>query len=349
MIWDQNERKAVTSKEKPGAMRLDDFGERRLIDEIVLPILANHQAEYLGDDCAVLPINETQSLLITTDAGPRRPFLTSLGVGTLTDLGHFFATMSLSDIAAMGGRPLALVAAFISPSDLLVQDFKDLIGGISQACKEVGAKYLGGDTKEGTELRVVTTAVGIVHTDTILTRTGAQIEDIVCTSGPIGKALYNYIVSSLRQREGQTIAVNRPRARIEFAKLLAEQQLATSCMDMSDGPIATAQTIGKINRVVINLDVDSLQITPSPVDHFSSQAWKELVLNVGGDFELMFTARPSSVSAITKLGGIVCGSVVDSKSGPGLRLSGSLPTSTLTPWEHFDSASTITKILKELT
>jgi len=63
---------------------------------------------------------------------------------------------------------------------------------------------------------------------------------------------------------------------------------------------------------------------------------------------LMFTARPSSVSTITMLGGIVCGSVVGSKSGPGLRLSGSLPTSTLTPWEHFDSASTITKILKEL-
>src|SRR5688572_18858496 len=114
-------------------MRIDEVGERRLITEIVLPALAKHQADYLGNDCAVIPLNETQSLLITTDAGPKHPFLTSLGVGTFVDLGHFAATMSLSDIAAMAGDPLALVGAFICPSDLSVNAFEELVDGVSQA------------------------------------------------------------------------------------------------------------------------------------------------------------------------------------------------------------------------
>jgi thiamine-monophosphate kinase len=288
-------------------------------------------------------------LLITTDAGPRRAFLTSLGIGSFVDLGHFFATISFSDIAAMAGRPLALVAAFICQGDLAVACFKDLVDGISRACEEVEAKYIGGDTNEGAELRVVTTALGIVDNDKILTRRGAQVEDVVCTSGTVGKALHNYLVSALHQRKGETIGVERPHARIEFGQLLGRQRLATACMDMSDGLIATAKTIGEMNQVVLNLDLDTLQMTTSPVDHLSSEAWKELVLNVGGDFELMFTARPSDASAITKLGGIVCGSVVAAtENAPGVRLSGSLPPSKLTPWEHFRSTSTISKILKEL-
>src|SRR5688572_18207916 len=203
-------------------MRIDELGERRLITEIVLPALAKHQRDYLGNDCAVIPLNETQSLLITTDAGPRRPFLTSLGVGTFADLGHFAATMSLSDIAAMAGNPLALVAAFICPDALSVNAFEELVDGVSQACNEVGSKYVGGDTNEGHDLRIVTTALGLVDNDRILTRRGAEVGDVVCTSGTIGKALRSYLVAAIHQRSGEAVTVERPHARIEFGQLLGD-------------------------------------------------------------------------------------------------------------------------------
>lgn len=329
-------------------MKASELGERELIRQVVMPYLGRHEPEWLGDDCGVLPIDEQRSILITTDAGPMHTFLRSLQIGSFVDLGHYFATMTLSDIAAMGGRPRALLAAFIFDSAFSVESFDELLNGLTLACEEVGARFIGGDTKEGSTLRVVTTGVGIIETRTILTRRGAQPRDLVCISGKLGTALRSYIKAARQERVGTISRVHRPRARIDFGASLARDQLATSCIDISDGPLAAARELAELNNCVLNLDIDSLGLESPPFHEIPAEEWRTLILNVGGDFELMFTTRPKNREKIEALGGTVCGMVLEASGKPGIKIMGSGGPVPVKSWENFRSTERITNTLVRL-
>jgi thiamine-monophosphate kinase len=328
-------------------MKVSELGERELIRQVVLPILARSQSDHLGDDCAVLPWDDKSSLLITTDIGSRIPFLRMLQVGSFIDLGHLFATMSLSDIAAMAGTPIALVSACSFDLDFDSEHFRGLVTGLALACEEQGAEFVGGDTKEGPELRVVTTAIGKVETSRVLSRRGAQAGDIVCVSGRIGSVLRSYIRAS-RCDDNNGEMILRPKARVEFARSLASQQLATSCIDMSDGPIAAAQTLGELNQVEVNLNLDALDLADPPFEQISPELWRSFILNVGGDYELMFTARASNKVKLIQIGAVICGTVERAKGSAGAKLTGEPIGNPTRPWEHFCSTVEIKNLLKAI-
>lgn len=331
-------------KSAASSVKAKDLGERNIINQIVLPIVAKHHSLFLGSDCAVLPFDNLRSLLITTDAGPKITFLSSLKIGTNIDLGHFFATMSFSDIASMGGEPLALLAACIFPKDFPVDDIEKIIKGISQSCIDHNAKYIGGDTKEGDNLRVITTAVGLVENSKILSRKGAKLGDKVFISGILGKTLSSYISAYKLRNKLTHKRIKRPKARIDLGKILKSNSTVTSCMDMSDGPIAAARTLSEMNKVTLLLNLDNLKIALPPDKNISKDTWNNLVFNVGGDFELMFTVDPSASSYFRRLGCIECG-IVEKKRFARERKD---IVSLIEPWEHFKSTDTITKIIEGL-
>ena len=181
-------------------MTLAELGERALVRELLLPLLRRAEPSSTLDDCAMIPLDESTTLLLTTDAGPQESFLLNLNIGTPEDFGHFSATMSLSDIAAMGGQPLALVAACILPPTFGVSQFEQLTQGLILACAEVGASYVGGDTKEGAQPRIITTAVGVCPSADLLRRGGARPGDVLCSSGMLGRSLANYLVVARSKR-----------------------------------------------------------------------------------------------------------------------------------------------------
>lgn len=329
-------------------MRAMDLGERSLIRRYVQPALSPPWVGTFTDDCAVLPIGEETALLVTTDAGPRTPFLLGLNVGTFEDVGHYLATMSLSDIAAMGGVPLAVVAACMMPREENVQHFEDALRGISISCEQHGARFVGGDTKEGPELRIVTSAIGRASSERVLWRSGAESEDLVCVSGHLGGALASYVSAYHLKEEGKPANVLRPRARIEMGRRLARDGLATACMDMSDGPVASARELAEASDKMIVLDVSSLPIVDAPEGKGVGRAWTRLVCSVGGDCELMFTCRPERRRAVEELGGLVCGHVESCAGRPDVRIVGPSECADFEPWEHFRSTEWIEKALEEL-
>lgn len=331
-------------------MKLHELGERAVIRELVLPHLSEVDRAFHADDAAIVSLDDEWSLLVTTDAGPQHSFLRYFGVGDLVDFGHYCATMSISDVVAMGGRPIGVVAACMMPGDSPSEDIEGLIAGLVDSCRDHGTIYRGGDTKEGADLRVVTSAVGRVRTADVLTRRGAREGDLLCVTGCIGRTLSSY-VEAARARKQRTgiMAVHRPRSPVEVGAALSSRKLATACTDMSDGPLAAARELGEQNRVVIHIDADSIDVVRPDVAGVSLDSWTSLVFNVGGDYELMFTAAPENRVKLSELGVCVCG-CVESRGNrpPGVTVSGNRAPTLFQPWEHFSTTEDITRLVEEL-
>ncbi len=324
-----------------------NVGERHLVDDIALSYCASEEG-YFGDDCAVTKLSSDLCLLLSTDAGPRRSLLRSLGVGGMYDEGYFAATMSLSDIAAMGGEVISVVAATMLPRSFQVSDFKELLEGFRCACNEAGGAFVGGDTKEADELRVVSTALGICRGYAPIPRSGAQAGDLVFVSSASGRVLSSLLTAAIEKRAGRNHgSLSMPKAAVQESRSLAERGILKSCSDMSDGPLRSAQEIAEASRVTIFLDVTKIPICPSPPQITDHIEWHKLVLETGGgDFGLLATAAEDHCSLLEDEGWSRCGYVQSYKKYDKFTcIYGN--SGQIKPWEHFSTTNSILdRILK---
>lgn len=319
-------------------MNLRDLGEKEVIRRFILPHVAGAASSF--DDCAFVSLADGKFLAISTDAGPRRPFLQVLQVGTPFDLGHYFATMTLSDLAAVGATPTVVVAAYLLPEELDPHFVAEIAGGIAAACAQDGANYVGGDTKHSTELRVVTTGVGI--TAQPLRRAGANDGDLLFVSGRIGITIRNY----LEARRDATVPIRRPRARVAFGRWLADQGIASACIDMSDGPISAVADLARANAAEISFEIASLNLVARPSEVSLAEIdWLALILGTGADFELMFTAPPVCHDRIVANGGILCGRINAVRRSPLVLYD--QPELLTCSWEHFATSTAFEDLLRQ--
>lgn len=319
-------------------MYLRDIGEREVISRFIAP----HVAGAAGglDDCALVRLGNGNYLAISTDAGPRRPFLRVLQVGSPFDLGHYFATMTLSDLAAVGAAPSVIVAAYLLPEDLEGHFVGALAAGIAAACAQEGAEYVGGDTKQASELRVVTTGVGM--TARPLRRFGARDGDLLFVSGPIGTSIRSYIEA----RRNSAVPIHRPRARVDLGRWLADMGIASACIDMSDGPLSAVADLACANAAEISFEIESLDVAPRPAGASLSEAdWQTLVLGTGADFELMFTAPAKYRDEIRARGGTLCGRVFAVRTSPLIIYD--RPELLTRSWEHFATSTAYEDLLRQ--
>ncbi len=232
----------------------------------------------VGDDCAALETPDEANLLLTTDM---LHDATDFPDGTTPrTVGWRAAAVSLSDLAASGGRALAVVAAYGAP------DFGNLDGfvrGAREACGSVGAEYVGGDLDGHDELTVVTTAVGAA--DDPVTRSGASVGDAVAVTGALGRTAVG-----LREFErgnverGNELFVFPPR--VDDGVALAPH--ATAMTDLSDGVAVGLHNLADGSGVGFRVESDALPLLDGARDDD---------VFVGEDFELLLTVPPESVEA----------------------------------------------------
>src|SRR5690554_2583745 len=113
-------------------MNLNDLGERRILREII--------PEYVqgaGDDCAVV-LNKGKYSVLTIDPVPRPAAEVIAGDNDPYWLGWLLVTINASDIAASGCRPGSFLANFDLPAEYPEQDFRRLLEGVSESCKQNG-------------------------------------------------------------------------------------------------------------------------------------------------------------------------------------------------------------------
>jgi len=308
-----------------------------IIETLIAPILRERGAEEVLDDCAVLDIGNDQVLVVSIDQGPTMPFILKVG-GDYEDLGHFHVTMNVSDIASMGAVPSGMVMVLEMESDFAVRDLEKLLNGIRIASNQYGVPLLGGDTKETKKTAVTIAIFGIARKGHILTRYGARPGDLVCISGTVGTILSDY-VNKYRQSSKEPKNFRRPTARLDLGVALLKEGICTSCMDMSDGLFSSLIQLAETNDSVFEVDLDKCPMRYPSHLRESNSDWMEFILNVGGDFELLFTLRdsPSSYKFVEDHRCSILGKVLqlESESDHLSVVGAGSQDIKVAPWEHF--------------
>ncbi|MDW5562287.1 MAG: thiamine-phosphate kinase [Methanomassiliicoccus sp.] len=272
---------------------LADLGEKAVIT-LLLEGMETSAAVGPGDDAAVVDIGP-QFLVISTDVVARASHLPP-GM-TKWQIGWFAAAVNFSDIAAMGARPTGLVVAHVLPRDMPFEDLQGISRGVMDCCRFVGADLLGGDTKEGTEMVIAGTAIGLVDKDKVLLRRGAKEGDLVAVTGPMGSAAAGYLAIKNGIYAPRSIkALLEPQPRTKEGMILSSSGKVTSCMDITDG---LAFSIGELSRQSgVGFEVRWCSIPRGEdVERVAAESGvpvQDLIMHFGGDYELIFTLDPDA-------------------------------------------------------
>jgi thiamine-monophosphate kinase len=237
-----------------------------------------------GDDAAVLERPDGR-LVVCVDASVAGVHLDTSAF-PIGDLGYRAAIAALSDLAAVGARPLGVLAAICAPGDV---DVVDVEQGVIEASATAGCAVLGGDLSRSATATVVVTAVGVEGPGGSVARAGAAHGDAVLVTGPLGGA-----AAGLRhRRDGAPLddpvveRHRRPRARLAEGELAARSG-ATAMLDVSDGLARDLRRLARASHVGVALD-------HVPV---GEGATLDEALGGGEDYELVFTHRdPDEVRA----------------------------------------------------
>ena len=230
-------------------MKLRDLGEFGLIDLIQRKTPRTRGVRLgIGDDAAWVSTTG-DSLLFTSDLLVEGVHF-NLDWISMRDLGHKSLTASLSDIAAMGGRPAYFLLSLALP-DLNTQRAAALIRGIHAVAAEHRVALVGGDTCAADRLVIDVFLAGFAPYGAV-TRGGARVGDDIYVTGTLGdSALGLTLLSeprakvSARDRNHLIRRHHHPTARVETGMQLAKARLARAMMDVSDG---LAQDLGHICR-----------------------------------------------------------------------------------------------------
>lgn len=276
-------------------MKLEDVGERALLALTREICDKGYPVQIgVGDDAASVEIEEG-SLVVTTD-------MLIGGIHFFSDasaeqIGKKAVVVNLSDLAAMGAKPLGLVYSIGAPGDMDVEFIPDILQAMNSTAREYGAYLIGGDLNEAKELIISGTALGTAKEDELLLRSGAKPGDVVAVTGELGasiaatKAVMSGV--SLENKESLKRAFFEPVARVEEGRVLSESGKVNSAIDITDGLAANLWQISRMSGVKLIVDEDKFPINKAAREFAEEQAidMDEIVLFGGEDFELIFTVR----------------------------------------------------------
>ncbi len=277
---------------------LSELGERDIVASLIKKFDPNGTYA-LGDDTAILDYGK-EILLITTDTICQKTHIPEKAKPQ--DIGWYAAAINLSDIAAMGGRPLGMLFSLGLPANTPTKWLDELTDGIQECCSKFKVPVLGGDTKENDSITITGIALGTVPKSEILRRTGARPGDIVAMTGKLGRGLFWE-----QDKENNVSQFLRVEPQLKIGQMLAESRAITSCIDISDGLSTSLHLLASASNIGFEIEFDSINLIPG-----LNAKEKMLALHYGGDFELLFTIRPDKADLILNLPDITqIGYVID--------------------------------------
>ncbi|WP_180682955.1 thiamine-phosphate kinase [Tepidicella baoligensis] len=256
-----------------------------------------------GDDAALLAPAPGCQLAVSTDMLVEgRHFLPTVDPRAL---GHKALAVNLSDLAAMGARPLACTLALALPraDDAWLSAFAS---GLLALADAHGCALVGGDTTAG-PLNLCLTVMGEVPWAQALRRDAARVGDDVYVSGALGDA--RLALEVFRGRcEVPAAVFARARRRMEWpeprvALGLALRGVAHACADVSDGLLGDLGHILRASGVAARIDAETLMRSEAVSDGvrtLDAALALTCVLAGGDDYELVFTAPASARQAVAQ-------------------------------------------------
>jgi len=255
----------------------------------------------IGDDCALIKPLAGEEIAITSDM--------------LVEGRHFFAdadpeqlgrkalAVNLSDLAAMGAKPLGFTLAIALPK-VDTQWLEGFSRGLFAVANHFDCPLIGGDTTAG-PLTISITAMGSIPHGEAIRRSGAQVEDDVWVSGTVGDA--RLALAALRHEitlpEGDLKIIehrmHQPTPRIELGMQL--RGIANAALDISDGLLGDLKHILKQSHVDAEILLDLLPKSET-LRRQNQEVQNQFAASGGDDYELCFTASSSRRDAILNIG-----------------------------------------------
>jgi thiamine-monophosphate kinase len=302
----------------------------------------------IGDDCAVLRLRRDEEMVVTTDLSLEgRHF--RLDWHSPEVVGHRTLARGLSDLAAMGARPVAAFLSLAVPKKLTApgqrgkawtERFYDGLLSLAEAYK---TQLAGGDLAEFPQVLADIVLVGAVRQGHALLRSGAKPGDEIYVTGTLGGAAAGLrALEALRGKKPPARLTDTlkphlyPEPRIAQGLWLARHSAVTAAMDLSDGLSIDLARLCEESGVAAEIDESSLPI--------ASGATIDDTLHGGEDYELLFTAKPGT-KLPHRIAGIPItqvGRIVKRRTGkPQVALSTASGAIPLQPrgWQHFTDQS----------
>jgi thiamine-monophosphate kinase len=257
---------------------------------------SDHQInEVFESDAELIRLEEHKILALTSDN-----IVEEIESGLYTDpyqIGWMAVTVNMSDLAAVGARPLGINLSLNIPGHT-DQGFLDKISkGIEDACKLYRTNVLGGDTNGGKELLVGGTAIGILDDSHVLMRRGAGKGDYLFATGNLGQGnVFAYEKLILKNKSASFF----PKARLEEGSII--RQHASSCIDTSDGFFPALSNLIEINNKGFKLSEDLNHLVDEELcsDMIASGVPPWIFLaGPHGEFELLFTVPEQSFNELS--------------------------------------------------
>ncbi|QWE08867.1 thiamine-phosphate kinase [Polynucleobacter ibericus] len=305
----------------------------------------------IGDDCALIRPPADEEIAITSDM--------------LVEGRHFFAgadpellgrkalAVNLSDLAAMGAKPLGFTLAIALPmvDKIWLEAFSK---GLFAASYDYSCPLIGGDTTAG-PLTISITAFGSSPTGKAIRRSGAKAGDDIWVSGTVGDA--RLALAALRHElnlpnaDLQNIAhrMHQPTPRIELGIQL--RGIASAALDVSDGLLGDLRHILKQSQVDAEIQLNQLPKSIT-LQKQGIGIQNQFAASGGDDYELCFTAPSTqrekihTISKILNLPLTLIGKILPKKDvevrihlldASGIELSNSEAAPFLNSFDHFAS------------
>jgi thiamine-monophosphate kinase len=243
----------------------------------------------IGDDCALLKPIAGEETAITSDMLVEgRHFFINANPELL---GRKALAVNLSDLAAMGAKPIGFTLAIALPK-VDTAWLEAFTKGLFAIANQYSCPLIGGDTTAG-PLTISITAFGSIPSGKALRRSGAKVGDDIWISGTVGDARLalaalrheiNVPDSELRQIEHR---MHNPTPRVELGIKIRE--IASAALDISDGLLGDLQHILKQSEVSAEVFVDQLPKSTT-LQKQSEDIQHQFAASGGDDYEICFTA-----------------------------------------------------------
>ena len=313
-----------------GRRRPVPLGERAFHEWVRTHLPAGRRGRLpLGDDAAALPVGRSRGVLLSSDALIENVHFRRSTPPSL--IGEAATAVNLSDIAAKGGRPAAVLIDLLAPPGTPAAWARSVLLGAERMAARCGCHVVGGDTKPSPTRTVVGISVGWVSREPIPARTGAQPGDTVVTTGTVGfgGAHRSDITGALRIvpriREGRVLG-----------------PVVHAMIDTSDGVADAAHLVAAASHCKIVLVAENLPLHPRIRRRARPFAQQLRTAFYGGDYELFATVAPARLPRLrTALRSLCCPLTAIGRVEPGrgawLETAGRTRPLPFAGWRHFAS------------
>lgn len=239
---------------------MTEFGFIAHIERLFAAI-PTHGFEGIGDDCAVLPLGDGESLVFTSD-------LLVEGIHFLRhaasarEIGRKSLAVNLSDVASMGARPVATLLSIALPPDAAGTWAEEFMEGYRELSAQFSTALVGGDTtRSAAGIAINVTAIGRVRDERIKRRSAARPGDRLFVGGTLGASgtgLQDILAGRL---DTPAAAVHRnPLPQVAEGIWLGEHEAVHAMMDLSDGLASDVCHLLERSGVGAAIDLESIPV-----------------------------------------------------------------------------------------